>query len=275
MARHGLPAATALPVILHPTPDKGVFNVLLKGTVAVITGGASGLGKAIAVRFAEEGAAAIIIADQTDQPREGGEAVLDALARLGTAGRFVKTDVSRRGDIEAAVAAADEFGGLSVMVNNAGVLRMGDFLDFSEEDYDLTMAVNAKGVFLGGQAAARAMIKAGRKGSIINMSSFGGILGNGGGVAYNASKGAVRLMTYAMAEGLGPHGIRVNAIHPGFTDTAMNAGYTYQDLGWKIPLQRAAQPLDIANAAVYLASPLSEYVTATSMLVDGGITNTI
>lgn len=248
---------------------------LLENVVAVVTGGASGLGKKIAERFAEEGARAIVIADVTDQPREGGEPVIEALERLGVKARFCKTNVSVKADVERAVAMADEFGGVTVMVNNAGVLRMGDFLEFSEEDYDLSMQVNAKGVFLGAQAAARSMIAGGRKGSIINMSSFGGILGNGAGVAYNASKGAVRLMTYAMAEGLGPKGIRVNAIHPGFTDTAMNAGYTYENLGWKIPLQRAAQPLDIANAAVYLASPLAEYVTASSLLVDGGISNTI
>jgi NAD(P)-dependent dehydrogenase (short-subunit alcohol dehydrogenase family) len=247
---------------------------MAEGAVVIVTGGASGMGKAICQRFAEEGAKAVIVADMMSTPREGGHTALELIAAHGAAARFVKTDVSRVKDVEAAVAAADEFGGVTVLVASAGILKIHDFLDVAEEDYDRIMAVNAKGVFFSAQIAARSMVTGGREGSIILMSSTGGVRGSRFGVPYCASKGAVKLMTYAMADALGPKGIRVNAIHPGFMDTAMNAGNTLEGFGMSTPLARAGNSVEAANVAVFLASPLASYVTAASYLVDGGITNT-
>src|SRR3954462_10681826 len=188
---------------------------LLEGRVAVVTGGSSGLGRVIAVRFAEEGAKAVIVADQRDEPREGGPTTTKLVEAAGADARFVTIDVRKVDDLRAAVGAADEFGGIDVMVNNAGVAQKEDFFTLSEDDYDRIMDVNVRGVFFGAQVAANAMRARGRGGVIINMSSVGGIKGGGALVAYCSSKGAVRLMTYALGDLLGPHGIRVNAIHPG------------------------------------------------------------
>jgi NAD(P)-dependent dehydrogenase (short-subunit alcohol dehydrogenase family) len=252
---------------------------LLEGKVAVVTGAASGLGRGIALRFAEEGAKAVVVADQRDIPREGGASTVDLVTSAGANGMFVPTDVRKVDDLNAAVASADEFGGIDIMVNNAGVAMQEDFWSFSEADYDLVMSVNVKGVYFGCQVAAKAM--RGRGGCIINMSSVGGIRGGGNLVTYCSSKGAVRLMTYALGQLLGPEGIRVNAIHPGLMDTSMNRtdlGYVGPDgegLVGAIPINRTGQPRDIGDAAVYLASDLASYVNGTSLVVDGGRLATI
>jgi NAD(P)-dependent dehydrogenase (short-subunit alcohol dehydrogenase family) len=157
--------------------------------------------------------------------------------------------------------------------NNAGVFGAEDFFTTSETDYERLMNINVKGVFFGAQAAARVMKD--RGGSIINLSSVGGIRGAGSWVAYCTSKGAVRLMTYSLGDLLGPFGIRVNALHPGLMDTAMARSdfpLIREDGTWqgRIPLGRAGIPRDVAGAAVFLASDLASYVTGTSLVVDGG-----
>jgi NAD(P)-dependent dehydrogenase (short-subunit alcohol dehydrogenase family) len=249
---------------------------LVEGKVAVVTGGASGIGRATAFALAREGAAAVVIADVRSEPREGGKATHDAIS---CDSRYVDCDVTKLADLEAAVAAADGFGGVDIMVNNAGIVVVKEFLDFTEEDYDRQMAVNAKGVFFGTQIAARRMAEKGG-GVIVNLSSIAGICGVAATSAYSASKGAVKLTTYAAAQALAPKGIRVNAIHPGLVATELVTG----DFGlpadaitsvFPVPIGRAAQPEDIADAVVMLCSDHTRYMTGASLVVDGGLINTV
>jgi len=186
-------------------------------------------------------------------------------------------------DLKAAVETAEGLGGVSVMVNNAGISRSDDFFEITESEYQELMTVNVKGPFFGSQAAAQRMVDTDRQGVIVNISNISGITGRATGVHYCTSKEAVRLMTYALAAALGPHDIRVNAVRPGVVETAM----TRQDLEMfnneataaeicrqTAPLGRVDQPQDLANAILYLASPLSGFVTGESLIVDGGATNT-
>jgi NAD(P)-dependent dehydrogenase (short-subunit alcohol dehydrogenase family) len=254
---------------------------LLHEKVAIITGGSSGNGRAIAQAFAEHGAKGVVIADLQDAPREGGEATHELIgAESGCEATFVRCDVTDVADLQAAVDAAGELGGLDVMVNNAGVFGPEDFLEATEADYQKRMDVNVKGTFFGSQLAARALIERGG-GSIINISSVAGLLGSGDFPVYCASKGAVRLLTYSLADALGEHGIRVNAIHPGVIETAMTTedapiigGESEEEFRSAVPLGRFGQASEVAGAAVYLASDLSSYVTGESLVVDGGMAST-
>jgi NAD(P)-dependent dehydrogenase (short-subunit alcohol dehydrogenase family) len=249
---------------------------LLEGKVAVVTGGSSGIGRAISLRFAEEGAH-VVVADTRNEPREGGEPTDVLIAAAGGEARFVACDVTKAADIEAAMSAADVLGGIDVLVNNAGVFTAHDVLAVTEADYDRVMDVNVKAVFFAAQAAAKRMAARGG-GSIVNLSSVAGLQGTGGFVVYCASKGAVRFLNHALAQELGPRGIRVNALHPGAIETSMlitdvpivgtEAG---EALLRSIPLGRNGQPADVADAAVFLASDLARYVTGASLSVDGGL----
>lgn len=249
---------------------------LLAGKVAVITGASSGNGRAIAVEFAREGAD-IVIADITKEPREGGVSTKELIeTQTKQKALFVQCDVTNLADLEAAMNAADELGGVDIMVNNAGILKKQSVLEASEEEFDLMSNVNIKSVYFGTQAAAKRMLKKGA-GNIINLSSIAGMRGTGGYALYCTSKGAVRLMTHALADELGPKGIRVNALHPGIINTQMNiaddpvigteTGEGYLDM---IPLRRWGEPEEVAKAAVYLASDLASYVSGSSLVVDGG-----
>jgi NAD(P)-dependent dehydrogenase (short-subunit alcohol dehydrogenase family) len=255
---------------------------LLADEVAVVTGGASGNGRAMALSFAREGAD-VVVADLQEPPREGGTPTHELVVEeTGQRATFVDCDVTSVDDLQAAITAAEEFGGVDVMVNNAGVFRAEEFLDVTEAEFDQLMDVNVKGTFFGAQAAARAMTERGEGGSIVNLSSVAGLRGSGPYVTYNTSKGAVTLMTYALADALGPSGIRVNAVHPGLIETAMTTedvpifGTEQEETFLEtIPARRGGTPEDVAGAALFLASDLSDYVTGESLVVDGGMTNTI
>jgi len=244
---------------------------LLAGRVAVITGAASGIGRATALAFAAHGAAGIVVADVRDAPREGGRPVVAELAASGVPVRFIRTDVTRVDDVHSAVQAADEFGGITTMVNCAGVFRREEFLDVTEDAFDQVFDVNVRGTFFGCQAAARVMLE--RGGSIVNLASVASYRGSVGHATYHASKGAVQSLTYALARDLAGYGIRVNAVHPGAVDTEMlrvdEPVLSALDVAAAFPLGRPASPRDVAGAVVYLASDLAEYVSGASLTVDG------
>jgi L-rhamnose 1-dehydrogenase len=248
-------------------------TALLRGCVAVITGAASGIGRRTALAFAEHGARAVVVADLRAEPREGGATTVDLLGERGTESVFVPTDVRRRADLAAAVGAADRWGGLTAMVNCAGVFRREDFLAVTEDEFDLMVDVNVRGTFFGCQVAASAMGE--RGGSIVNLASVASYRGSVGHASYHASKGAVQSLTYALAQELAPRGIRVNAVHPGAVDTSMmrvdEQVLTRPDALAGFPLGRPADPADVAGAVVYLCSDLAAYVSGASLTVDGAV----
>lgn len=261
-----------------------VCMTLLAGKTAVVTGGASGFGRAISLTFARNGAA-VVVADVRKRPREGGTPTHELIKKkTENEAHYVECDVTNPDDIAVAVDAAAELGGVDVMVNNAGIVQLEDFFEVSEEDYERLADTNIKGVFFGSQAAARHMVADGG-GSIINMSSAAGYVGTEKLVSYCASKGAVRLMTYALADRLGPEGVRVNSINPGICWTGMTREGPIGDgirgrvlqkmIERRIPLRRFGEPNEIADVALFLASDLSAYVNGESILVDGGASNTI
>ncbi|MFC7225999.1 SDR family oxidoreductase [Salinirubellus salinus] len=254
---------------------------LLDGKTAVVTGGSSGIGRGIARGFAEHGATAVVVADVREEPKEGGRPTHELLAEeTDTASTFVHCDVTNTDDLVAAADAAEEFGGLDVWVNNAGILHMTGFLEVTEEDYQQLLDVNTKGAYFGAQVAAERLLDR-EGGSIINISSVAGLFGNGNWSTYATSKGGLTTMTYSLAHALGEHGIRVNAIHPGGIETTIGGespdpeatAAQAEQFTQLVPLGRYGQPEDIAGAAVFLASDLAAYVTGESLVVDGGWTS--
>jgi NAD(P)-dependent dehydrogenase (short-subunit alcohol dehydrogenase family) len=249
---------------------------LLAGKTAVVTGSASGIGRATAVLMAAEGAA-VVVADIRREPREGGVATDLLITQGGGEATFVKCDVTQDRDVGAAMDAAEAYGGVDILVNNAGVFRGGDFLTVSETDYEAMMAINARAPFFVAQAAARRMAPKGA-GVIINLSSVAGLQGAGGFVLYCMTKGAVRLMSLAMADELAPSGIRVICLHPGFIETSMTkvdvpvvgteTGDAFVEAN---PMRRAGTPEDVAKAALFLACDLAGYVNGISLSIDGGM----
>jgi 3alpha(or 20beta)-hydroxysteroid dehydrogenase len=239
---------------------------------AVITGGAQGQGEAIARAFVGEGAR-VIIADLADDAGE-------TLAKeLGDAATFTHLDVSDPGSWDALMSHAEEDlgGGVDVLVNNAGILRFGEVDTMPLEDFNLVIDVNLRGCFLGMRAVAPVM-KANRRGSIINCSSVEGLAGMASLAAYTASKFAIRGMTKAAAVELGAHNVRVNSVHPGMINTPMtqvHGGDAAMEYGaTRVPLERVGTPEDIAPLYVYLASDESSYTTGGEFAVDGGVTAT-
>ena len=243
----------------------------LRGKIALVTGAQQGIGRGIALAFAREGAD---IAVNYLDDRVEAEKVMREVCAAGQRAVLVQADVARPTDAQTMVAQVlSELGGLDVLVNNAGVYPRVPFLEMRETDWDLVLDVNLKGGFLCAQAAARAMVAAGRRGSIINMASQA-IRGAVRGVHYSASKGGVVAMTRATALELAPHGIRVNAIAPGLTDTAQPRYGNNEDelaaMARAVPLGRMAQPDDIAAVAVFLASDDARHVTGQTVHVNGG-----
>jgi NAD(P)-dependent dehydrogenase (short-subunit alcohol dehydrogenase family) len=254
--------------------------MLLEDKVAVVTGGSSGIGREMCKRFAEEGAA-VVNADLREEPRTEGTPTHELIQEeYETEAVYVEADVTNKADHEAAAEAAEELGGVDIWVNNAGIFRAEEFTEVSEEEYDQLMDINVKGTFFGAQVAIDHMLENGG-GSVINLSSVAGLTGSDNFVTYCTSKGGVRLMTYSLADKYGPEGIRVNAIHPGIIETEMVTedvpiiGAESEDAFLQtVPMRRFGQPDDIADAAVFLGSEMSDYVNGESMVVDGGMTNT-
>ena len=248
----------------------------LAGKVALITGGASGIGAGTVRRFVEEGAR-VVIADVQDEP---GNALA---AELGDATRFAHCDVTAEADVAAAVdLAVSAFGRLDVLFNNAGIIgAVGPIADTTADAWDRTVAVLLRSVFLGMKHAARVMVPQG-SGSILSTASTAGVLGGLGPHAYTACKHAVVGLTKSVASELNRHGIRVNAIAPGNTVTAMTAAAITGDhtdiataterIASTSPLGIAGEPSDIANAALYLASDEARYVSGHTLVVDAGQT---
>ncbi len=247
----------------------------LTNKVAIVTGGARGIGLAIARRFVADGAR-VVIADIAE------DAGSRAVEELGAAGavRFVRCDVGDKADAENLVAAAaQDWGSVDVLVNNAGIVHAAEFLDLSEADFDRVLRVNLKGAFLVGQAAARQMVRqvasGGGPGSIVNMSSVNAVFAIPTQVPYSISKGGVNQLTRVMALALAPHGIRVNAIGPGSIMTDMLASVNSDPeakrrLLSRTPLGRIGDPAEIAAIAAFLASDEASYITGQTFYADGG-----
>ena len=247
----------------------------LDGKVALISGGARGQGAAEALLFAREGAK-VVIGDLLD---DEGKRVEAQIAELGGDATYVHLDVTAAADWDAAVRTAiDQYGGLHILVNNAGIGGSGGGVEGeSSENWDTTLDINAKGVFLGTKAAIPALRDSGG-GSIVNISSIAGIIGLGSGnPAYAASKGAVRLLTKSTAIQHAPDNIRCNSVHPGLIVTAMTEGIFADPERLKywddnIPLGRYGTVDDIANGVLFLASDDSSFVTGSELVIDGGVT---
>jgi NAD(P)-dependent dehydrogenase (short-subunit alcohol dehydrogenase family) len=247
----------------------------LFGKTALITGGAGGIGRATALLFASEGAAVGIV----DLNQERGREVAREISAAGGRAIFECADVTRPADCRRVVErTVHEFGCLHILFNNAGIIRRASIVEISEDDWDAVMAVNVKSVFLMSREVIPIMAMA-EGGSIINTASGWGLAGGPRAVAYCASKGAVVLLTKAMAIDHGRQKIRVNCICPGDTDTAMLRSEARQ-LGEaedrfiaesaRRPLGRVGTPEEIAHAALYLASDAASFVTGTALVVDGG-----
>ena len=241
----------------------------LANKVAVVTGGARGIGRGIAERFIAEGCR-VMIGDVLE------EQLAETVSELGENAAGIVADVSQKADCQRLVdESVARFGRLDVCVNNAAISRTASILDLSEEDFDAVMGINIKGAFLASQAAARQMVEQGDGGAIVNLSSINAIVAIPGQTAYTISKGAIHQLTRSSAIQLAQHGIRVNAIGPGTIDTEMAAGLladakTKEKIMSRIPLGRLGGTDEIAAIALFLASNESSYVTGETIYADGG-----
>ena len=247
------------------------MNDLLKDKVAVITGGANGLGKATAFLFSEHGAKVVIV----DVNQEAGKKVVTEIIKKGGIAIFEKTDISKSTEVNKMMDnVVEKYGGVDILINNAGILADARLVKMTEEKWDRVININLKGIFLCGQAAAKIMIEKGNGGVILNTSSVVGIYGNFGQSNYVASKAGVIGMTKTWARELGKSNIRVNAVAPGFMKTEIIKDMPEKIINYMIEktyLKRMGEPEDIANAFLYLASDMGKYVNGTVLSVDGGV----
>ncbi len=244
---------------------------LLEGKTAVVTGAARGIGKALALKFASEGAniafTDLVINEDAQQTEK-------EIAALGVKVKAFASNAADFAQTEQVVAAIkEEFGTIDILVNNAGITKDGLMLRMTEQQWDAVINVNLKSAFNFIHAVVPIMMRQ-RKGSIINMASVVGVHGNAGQSNYAASKAGMIALAKSVAQEMGPKGIRANAIAPGFIETAMTAQLpeaVREDWMKKIPLRRGGKPEDIADVATFLASDLSSYVTGQVIQVDGGM----
>ncbi len=249
----------------------------LSGKVAIVTGASSGIGKATAELFAEEGAKVVVV----DWNRDNGETTASDICGLGCEAIFCFADVSKSQDVEKMVnTALEKYGRLDILFNNAAVQVMAQLVETTEEVWDRIHSVNLKGVFLGCKYAIPALIRSGG-GTIINMASILGFVGDPDLAAYCAAKGGVIALTKVAALTYGPKGVRVNCICPGDVETPLVKAYfdkdpdpdrLRQEVSSKYALRRIAAPKEIAEVAVFLASEAASFVTGSTLVVDGGLT---
>ena len=246
----------------------------MKDKVALISGASSGMGAATARLFAREGAKAVVVADLLDKE---GEAVVGDIKKAGGTASYIHLDVTDEAQWKAAVdKTVADHGGLDVLVNNAGISGSAEQDLYDTAAWNRLMGINATGVFFGMKHGIAAMKKAGTRGSVINLSSVSGIVGQGNiHVGYNASKGAVRLITKSAAAQHGRDGIRINSVHPGLMPPMRTSGRTADPATRAktlkgVPLGRAGEVDEVAYAILFLASDESSYITGSEIHVDGG-----
>jgi NAD(P)-dependent dehydrogenase (short-subunit alcohol dehydrogenase family) len=246
--------------------------MMLQGKVAIVTGAAVGNGRAIALGLARAGADVVV----ADVDMERATITRDDISAVGRQALAIRLDVSQKSQVEAAVQqTVDTLGRVDILVNNAGVTARYDILELSEAEWDRVMAINLKGVFLCTQAVARAMVDAGIRGKIINISSVAARRGVPYSAHYSASKAGVELFSQAAARALAGRGVYINCVAPGVIDTPLMKPWLddpeqrlrYQEA---VPLGRIGQPDDLVGAVLFLAGPGSDFVTGTVIRVDGG-----
>jgi 2-dehydro-3-deoxy-D-gluconate 5-dehydrogenase len=247
----------------------------LSGRVAAVTGGASGIGRAIATTLGGAGAM-VLVADLTDEPREGGKTTVQAVRDGGGTADFVRCDVTDSASVRAAMeAAVERLGGLDILVNSHGIGRAADAVDHDLADWDEVIEVNLTATFELCQLAGRIMVSQ-RSGKIVNVASVLSFEGGFRVSSYAASKGGVSQLTMALANEWAPHGVNVNAIAPGYVKTALNARIWRDDperteqINVRIPAGRWGEPADMGGAVVFLSSAASDYVQGVTLPVDGG-----
>src|SRR3954466_8865415 len=247
----------------------------LEGKKALVTGSSQGIGEAVAIRFAEEGADVIV--NYRTHP-EGAKRTVEAVQRFGRKSTAIYADLSKTADVQKLVEESiRELGHLDILVNNAGVEKNSPFWEVTEEDYDTVLDVNLKGVFFTTQAFARHLMARKSPGKVINMSSVHEDLPFPNFTPYCASKGGLKMMTRNLAIELAPYGITVNSIAPGAIETAINTKLLNDPaklgaLLSQIPLKRLGKTNDVAGVAAFLASSDADYMTGSSVFVDGGLT---
>lgn len=246
------------------------MNIDLTGRTAIVTGGARGIGRAIALGLAELGADIGVIARNED----AGNAAVDQIRSLGRNAAFERCDVADPAAAKTAVdALRDALGGVSIVVNNAGITRDGLLLRMKDDDWTSVVDVNLRGAFNVTRAACKYIMKS-QNGRIINITSVVGLIGNPGQANYAASKGGLIGFTKAVAKELAPRGVTVNAVAPGYIETDMTAAMddkARENLTKAIPAGRYGQPEDVANAVAFLASDLASYITGHVLTVSGGM----
>jgi 3-oxoacyl-[acyl-carrier protein] reductase len=246
------------------------LQTTLEGRVALVTGGARGIGRAISLRLAADGAK-IGIVDWADS---GEETARDIEQATGCPATFFKADISKEADAKAAVAAVESaLGPVDILINNAGITRDGLALTMTESDWDAVLSVNLKGAFLMSKAVLRGMIKR-RRGSIVNISSVVGRRGNAGQANYSAAKAGLLGLTKTLAKEVASRNVRVNAVAPGYIETDMTAALdetARNALISQIPLGRIGTPQGVADAVAFLASDSASFITGAVLAVDGGL----